>query len=389
MTLGRLARRHAVSHPVRVLLTVGAVMVAMFLFCFLRSIVTSLDAAVEQSASNRVVTGSAVSLFQSLPRSYKNTIEEMESVESVCLFTWFGGLYQGPEGFFGQFGTDPQTLLEQYPEVLVPPEQTQAWFDDKQGAIIGVALAEKYGWQVGDQVPLIGTIYPRNDGAEWTFNIRGIYRSTKANVDEMTMYFHWTYLDEVLERGDAEGPRGTSVYIVKIAEGHSPQEVIDQIDLRYQNGPQRTRTQTEAAFQAGFVSMLGNLPTFLGMIGGAVLFAIMFGVINTMTIAARERTRSMGVMRALGFSRRIPARLYIMEATGIVLLGGSLGVGIALWTQPVFRKLFGTQIPVFHVATNTVVWAGIICIVIGLLAGAVPAWRTSRLKAVDALRRGA
>lgn len=388
MNLARLARRQAFSHPVRTLLTVAAVALAMFLFCFLRSIVTSLDAAVTQSASNRIVVGSAVSLFQSLPTSYLTTIGELDGVESACRFTWFGGRYQTESNFFAQFGTDPAVLLDQYPEIVIPEAEREAWIADRKGAIVGVALAEKYGFEVGDPVPLIGTIYPRVDGEEWLFTIRGIYRSTKANVDEMTMYFHWSYLDETLEAGRASGPRGTSVFIVRIGEGWTGEEVASTIDDYYAAGPQVTRTQTEAAFQAGFVTMLGNLPTFLGMIGSAVLIAVLFGVVNTMTLAARERVRSVGILKSLGFRNRIPARLYLMESVGIMMVGGAIGVAFAKGTELAFRRLFGTQIPMYAVETDTMVLAGLICICIGFAAGLFPAWRATRLAPAEAVRRG-
>lgn len=388
MSVLQLARRQAFSHPVRTLLTVGAVAVAMFLFCFLRSIVTSLDAAVSQSASDRIITASAVSLFQSLPVSYMSDIGEVTGVESVSRFSWFGGRYQSEENFFAQFACDPEILLDQYPEIVMPPEQAQTWIGDRRGAIVGVALAEKFGWSVGDTVPLIGTIYPRVDGSTWDFNIRGIYKSMRANVDEMTMYFHWSMLDETLEAGDSYGPRGTSVYIVRMEEGFTAAEVSQAIDKRYELGPQVTRTQSEAAFQAGFVAMLGNLPTFLGMIGAAVLVAVLFGVVNTMTLAARERVRSTGIMQSLGFPAAISGRLYLLEGCGIMLLGGAIGVGIAWWTQPVFRQLFGTQIPMFAIEVDTYVQAAMICLAIGFIAGLIPAWRSTRMRAAEAMRRG-
>jgi putative ABC transport system permease protein len=389
MSLGRLVWRHAASHPVRALLTIGAVAVAMFLFCFLRSIVTSLDAAVKESSSRRIIAASAVSLFQSLPSSYLETIRGMDGVESASRFTWFGGVYREPENFFAQFGTDPEVLLDQYPEVVLPEPQKQAWFADRRGAIVGIGLADKYGFEPGETVPLIGTIYPRTDGSEWQFNIHGVYRSKRANVDEMTMYFHWSYLDESLEEGVALGPRGTSVYLIRLADGYRGEDVADAIDAYYEGGPQRTRTQPEAAFQADFVRMLGNVPTFLGMIGAAVLVAILFGIVNSMTIAARERLRAMGILKALGFPRDVPARLYLMESLAFVGAGGLIGVGAAFLTQGAFRAALGTRIPMYHVAGETFLWAALICIVIGLTGGAVPAWRAVRLAAVDALRRGA
>lgn len=388
MTLERLVHRHAWSHPVRALLTVGAVAVAVFLFCFLRSVVTSLQAAVSSSATNRIATSSAVSLFQSLPYSYRETIAGIEGVESVSRFTWFGGIYKEPSNFFGQLGTDPEVLIQQYPEVVLTEAQQKAWIEDRRGAIVGINLAKKFGFELGDSVPLIGTIYPRVDGSEWTFNIRGIYRSTRANVDEMSMYFHADYLKETQERGECYGPRGTSVYMTKVEDGSRGEDVGAAIDAYFAGGPQRTRTQSEAAFQADFVNMMGNVPTFLSMIGAAVLAAIVLGIVNTMTIAGRERYRSMGILKALGFPDAVPARLYLLESMMFVVSGGLLGVVLAWLTQPAFRALFGTYIPVYHVATDTYVWAVLICVLIGLAGGAAPAWSAARMRAVDALRRG-
>jgi putative ABC transport system permease protein len=362
------------------------VVVAAFLFCFLRSVVTTLDAAVKDSAKNRVITASAVSLFQSLPETYLETIAAVPGVESASRFTWFGGLYQDESGFFAQFATDPQVLLRQYPEVIIDPEQATAWFEDRRGAIIGAGLAEKYGWKPGDDVPLLGTIYPKVDGSAWTFTVRGVYRSTAANVDELTMYFHHEYLDEVRERGECYGPSGVSVFLIRVASDARPGDVIAAVDERYASGPQRTLTQTEAAFQAGFLTMLGNVPTFLGMIGGAVLVALLFGVVNTMTLAARERTRTTGILKSLGFPNRVPARLYLYEAALLVGVGCVVGILMARGIQDGVRSALGSRIPMYTVEPETMVLAALVCLVIALLAGAVPAWRALRLKPTEALR---
>lgn len=386
MTLRRLVWRQLWSHPIRAVLTILAVGVAMFLFSFLRSILTSLDAAVTASATNRIITASAVSLFQVLPKTYRETLQGLEGVESVCPFSWFGGIYQDASGFFAQFAVDAETILRQYPEVVLSDEQRRAFLEDRRGAIVGIGLAQKYGWSVGDTVPLLGSIYPKVDESAWEFLIRGIYRSTRANVDEQTMYFHHEYLDEVLERGDSYGPKGTGVFVVRLEDGHTGEEVASRIDAWFDGGPQRTRTQTEAAFQADFVKMLGNLPTFLGMIVGAVLFASLFGVVNTMTIAARERTRSVGILKSLGFPDVVPARLYAFEGVLLVGLGTTLGVGLALVTENAVRRVLGTQIPMYAVALDTIVEAAVIALVVALFAGGVPALQARRLRPVDALR---
>jgi putative ABC transport system permease protein len=387
MSLGRLVLRQMMSHPIRSALTIGAVTVATFLFCFLFSILTSLSAAVKASATNRILVTSAVSLFQVLPRTYQSTLAGFEGVESVCRFSWFGGVYRDESGFFAQFAAEPEVLVGQYPELILPEEEKQAWYQDRKGAIIGIGLSEKYGWRVGDQIPLIGTIYPKVDGSEWTFNVSGVYRSKSANLDEVSMYFHAEYLEEAQEQGEALGPSGPGLFIVRVADGYVGEEVSARIDAYYDAGPQRTRTQTEAAFQAGFLSMLGNLPTFLGMIVGAILVAIFFGVINTMTLAARERTRSVGILKAVGFRDRVPARLYLFEALTLVGIGAVGGIALALATQVPFRRVMGAQVPMYEVSPDTVVQACLLGVVISFVAGLVPALGAARLKPVEALRR--
>jgi putative ABC transport system permease protein len=387
VSLGRLVRRQILSHPLRASLTVLAVTVALFLFCFLQSILSSLDAAVKASATNRILVTSAVSLFQVLPRAYQRAIAQMEGVQSVNRFTWFGGIYRDESGFFAQFATEPELLMRQYPEVVLSDEEKRAWYADRKGAVIGVALVEKWGWKVGDEVPLIGTIYPKADGSEWSFTIRGVYRSTSANVDEQSMYFHADYLEEAQETGESLGPRGPGLFIVRIADGFTGDEVSARIDAYYEGGPQRTRTQTEAAFQASFLSMLGNLPTFLGMIVGAILVAILFGVINTMTLAARERVRSVGILKSLGFPDGVPAQLYLFEALILVGVGAAGGVLLAVLTQVPFRRVMGTQVPMYAVRADTVVQAVLLTVAIALLAGGIPALAARRLRPVQALRR--
>ena len=389
MTLTRLVWRSLLAHPLRMVLTVLAVMVGIFLYCFLTSIVGSLDAAVKAAAGNRIVVASAVSLFQSLPTSaaYLDGIREVEGVETLTRFTWFGGVYADENAPSPQFGVDPPALLDIYPEVQLTAAEAKAWLEDRKGGIVGRQLARQRGLKVGDQVVLKGTIYPHVDGSPWTFNVRGIYSSTKANVDEVTMHFHWSYLDDALARGEAFGPRGSSVYLVRIKQGYRGEEVAAAIDAKFERGPQRTRTGTEAAFQASWIGMLGNLPTFLGMIGGAVVVALLFGVVNTMTLAARERVRSMGILKALGFADAVPVRLYLLESLLLVGLGGGGGIALAWGLQGSFQQVFAQFVPQYAVGQETMVVAALICLGIALLAGLIPAWGAARLKAVEALRQ--
>ena len=386
MNLGRLVRRNLTDHPWRSLLTLSAVAVAMFLFCFLRSIVTSLDATVEASSARRIVTASAVSVFRFLPRSYRETLQEMEEIGSVCPFTFFAGVYRDESGFFAQWAVDPEILLDQHPEVLVTPEEREAFVADRRGAIIGARLARKYGWRRGARVPLLGTVFPRVDGEAWMLTVHGIYRSGKANVDEHSLFFHHAYLDEMLEQGLCHGPAGAQSYILEVADGHRPADVAARVDAFFAGGPQRTRTQTESAYHADFINMLGDVPGFIGMVVGAVLVAILFGVVNTMTLAARERTRVVGILKSLGFPDRVPWRLFLLEALALVGPGMVIGVGLALLFEAPTRYLLGGQVPMYAVSTDTVVQAGLVGVALALVSGLLPAWRARRLRPVDALR---
>ncbi|MCA9319394.1 MAG: ABC transporter permease [Planctomycetes bacterium] len=386
MSLLTLVRRNLLRHPVRSLLTVGAALVAMFLLVFLRSVVTTLDDAVNQVSADRIVTQSAVSLFINMPESYLVQIQDVQGVESVMRLQWFGGVYKDPENFFAQFAVDTELFLDQFEECVFVDGQPEDWVADRQGCIIGRALAEKHGLKIGDTVPLLGTIFVQPGLKAWEFNVRGIYRSTRANLDESTMWFHYDYLREALENGGAEGPGGVGVYYIKKQKGVPTSDVTKRVDALFELGPQRTLTQPESVFQASFVSMFGNLPDFLGWIGGAVLFALLLTIFNTMLISAAERIRDVGIMKALGFRDGTCARLYVLESMLLVALGGFTGIALAWFSVSSFRKSFGTSIPNYNVRVETVVFAAVLILVVGLVGGMIPAWKARKLEAAEALR---
>jgi putative ABC transport system permease protein len=374
-------------HPARSTLTFLFAALALFLFVFLRSVITTLDAAVKMAASNRLATQSAVSLFVHLPQAYRAKISQVPGVESVSPWTWFGGHYQDPSAFFAQFAVDLGTTFEQYPELVVPPEQKASLLSERQGAMVGADLARQFDWEVGERVPLVPHIYALPGGRSWDFDVRAIYRSSKPNLDEKTLFFHDDYFREVVRGALGEDVGiGANVYMVKVAPGHHAEDVAAAIDAVYENGPQRTRTQTEAAFQAQFVSMMGNIPVFLGWIGGAVLFAIFFSVLNTSQMASRERSRDVGILKALGFRDALAGRLLVAESMLLVGAGGIVGTAVGLLTVPFFRRVFGTQVPNYFVEGTTVALALAVAAAIGLLGGIFPALRLRRLKPVEVFR---
>jgi len=393
VSLLRLVRRNLLRHPIRAFLTFGFAVLALFLFVFLRSVVTTLDSALKGAVANRIVVQSATSLFVYMPESYRPRIEAVDGVESVCPWNWFGGYYQSERNRFAQFASDLPTLIRQYPEFVIVAGSTADLLADRQGCLVGEDVANQFGWKVGTRVPITATIYAAKKDEAWEFDIRAIYRSSKPNFDNKTMFFSYELMRERMKPRRAAGfgaeGQDVGVFMVKVKDDHDATTVLAAIDKMFENGPQKTATQTEAAFQAQFASMLGNIPVFLGWIGGAVLFAIFFSVLNTTGMAARERARDVGILKALGFRDRTGGAMLLAESMVIVGGGGIAGVALAWVTVPLFRNMFDILIPNYHVDPVTAVLGVLSAMVIGILGGLLPALRLARLRTVDVLREGA
>lgn len=427
----RLVVRHVRTHWLRSGLTVAAMVLALFLFCFVISVVTTLRGAVAEASGNRLIVQSAVSLFVNLPLSYQPKVAGVPGVADVTKFQWFGGYYKDLEGgFFAQFGVDHDRFLDMYArdlrlvegphgavgqrvslsaetaealglsrepdgratltEEAVARSVRQALAADRRAAIIGRKLREDdffEGFRVGAVVPVIPTIFTKADGSAWDFAVVGVYEKRKANMDEKTLFFRFDYLQEVLEAEGLEGDMGTGVYSVNLQPGADPAAVSAAIDALFENGPQVTDTTTEAAFQAIFASMLGNVPAFMRSIGGAIVFAVLFSVVNTMLMAGRQRQAEAGVLKALGFRDAAVGRLLLAESLLLSLLGGALGLllakGLEGWLA---GGLLGSFIPNYVVEGSTLAWGVVVTVGVGVLAGLGPALATARLSPVAALR---
>ena len=364
----------------RTFLTVFSIAVALFLFCTLRTVITSFEASLRASEATRLVVRHGASLVFPLPLAYKGRVAQVPGVTGISYGNWFGGFYQDPKNQFAQFAMDVPTMLDLFPEVLLPPDQVQAFRSERTAAIIGRALAKKYGWKLGDQVPIIGTIYP----GEWRFVVRGIYEGKTKDVDENTLFFHWDFMNESLPEGRRNQ---VGIYWVRIASPDLAADVSKRIDAIFENSPQPTKTETEKAFQAGFISMIGNVQLLLTIIGSAIVFAIMLVTINTMMMAARERATEIAVLKTLGFSDGLILRLVGGEALLVSLLGGVLGCGLAAL---VFREsdfTAGGFFPNFRVLPETVLAGLLLAILMGILSGIVPAVSAAKLRIASALRK--
>lgn len=380
MKFAGLVFRNMLHSKRRTILTVLSIMVALFLFATLRTVVTAFNAAVATADDTRLIVRRSTSLVFPLPMAYYDRLTRVDGVEGVSWANWFGGIYQEPKNFFAKFAVDVNSYFDLYPEIVVPPDQMAAFKAERTACIVGSGLAKKYGFKVGDTIPIVGDIYPHPDG-EWRFVVRGIYTPGKDDVDANTMYFHWDYLNQTI--GDA-GMVG--IYVLKLTDPGLTAAVAQRVDALFANSNAETKTETEAAFQLGFVSMLGNIGLLVAIIGSAVVFAIVLVTFNTMMMAARERTKEIAVMKTLGYPDGLIFGLLVAESTLISLLGGALGLTIAAVTYAATNFTAGGLVPSFTVKPQTMLLGFGLSLVMGISSGVVPAIQASRLKIAEALR---
>jgi putative ABC transport system permease protein len=377
--------------PLRTLLTVFGVGVALFLFCFLETVLTSFNAGVNMSDASRLVVQHKESIMFELPMSYRSLIEQTEGVTGISTASWFGALSQepGPDGkkreeFFAQFAADIEQYLLLYPEIKVPPDQLRDLFNDQMGCILGVKIAERLGKKVGDRLVLRSTIWTQKDSSSiWEFNVRAIYTTESPTFDQTMMLFPQKRFDEARQFG-----RGSvGVYVVGIADPERASQVSAAIDSRFENSPYETRTMTEKAFNLQFVGMMGNFQLLLRSIGSAIVLTMLLVSANTMMMSARERTREMGILKAVGFSDGHVFLLLICEALAISLLGALAGVGLAwLLANVMHYNPKPDFFPVFYLPGESMFAAVGLAALTGFASGIVPATVGMRLKATEALR---
>jgi putative ABC transport system permease protein len=376
-----LVLRNAFRHKLRTTLTIVGIVVAIAAFGMLRTIVDAWYAGANASSSARLVTRSSVSLVFALPLNYAQKIRQVDGVTGVGWANWFGGVYVNERNFFAQFAIS-ESYLDLYPEFVLSDDQRRAFLADRVGAIAGRKLADKYGWKVGDQIPLRGTIYP----GTWTFNLRGIYDGAEEGTDTSTFFFHFAYLNESIKkqypgRGDQAG-----VFIESLRNADDAAPVSSAIDATFRNSLAETLTETEKAFQLGFVAMSEAILLAIQAVSYVVIVIIMAVMANTMAMTARERYGEYATFKALGFSNGFVGMLIFAESLGISLLGGLLGAAATFPLADVFASTVGSILAGFKVSRETVMLQLLAALVIGVVAAAIPAWRAARVRIVDGLR---
>jgi putative ABC transport system permease protein len=366
---------------VRTIFTLLSIFVAFLLFGLLMTIRTTFSLGVDLAGLDRLMVIHKISIIMPLPVSYQAQLRTVPGVETVTHNTWFGGVYQDPSNFFAQIAVEPTTFLEIYPQYRLPPEQVSAWMADRQGAVVGVDLARRFGWKVGDRIPIVGTIWQPKQGQVWDFNIAGIYDGD-AGVDKTQLFFRYDYLDE--NRRQGEGLVGW--YIVKIADPSQAQAMGAKFDGMFANSSAETKTTTEKGFVEGFAKQVGDIGAIMMAIVAAVLFTMLLVAANTMAQSVRERTSEVGVLKTLGFSSTMILSIVLAESVLIALLGGGLGLAAA-WLIVQRGDPTGGLLPIFILPAADVAIGAALIVGLGLVAGMLPAFNAMQLKITDALRR--
>ena len=363
---------------IRTALTIGSFTVALFLFGLLVIVRGAFSQGVDIAGADRLVIINKTSLIQPLPLSYRDRLLRIPGIKQVTFQNWFGGVYQDEKNFFPQFALDVDNQRAMYPEFDVPEDQWKAFVADRQGAIVGQSLAERFGWKVGDRIPIKGTIYT----GQWEFNLRGIYHGTRAQDDTTQFWFHWDFLEE--RRAFGKGDVGW--YVVRVSNPDQSVQVARTIDAEFANSPFETKTDTEKAFAASFVKQMGNIEFLILTVGGVVFFTLLLVTGNTMAIAVRERIGELAVLKALGFSNRFVLLLVIIESLILAFVGGGLGMLLA--------KLFSMHgdptngiLPYFYLPPLAIVSGVGTALLVGVAGGILPALFAMRLRVVDAIRR--
>jgi putative ABC transport system permease protein len=364
----------------RTSLTLLSIVVAFVLFGFLSAIQQALVGGVELAGANRLIARQKVSIINLLPISYEARIERIPGVDFATHQTWFGGIYQDPKNFFMQNPVEPEKFLKMHPEIILPPEQEKAWLATRTGAIVGRRTAERFGWKIGDKIPLKSPIWGANQ--TWQFDIVGIYNGKDKGTDTTPMFFRYDYFDEARQWGKGQ----VGWYTIRIKDPSQAAEVARHVDEEFENSPAETKTEPEGAVIQGYASQIGNIVFIVAAILSAVFFTILLVTGNTMAQAVRERTGELGVLKAIGFANGQIVALVLAESCLLTVLGGTLGLGLA-WMFISRGDPTSGLLPMFFFPTRDLLIGIGLSLVLGFVTGIFPALQAMRLRVADALRR--
>jgi putative ABC transport system permease protein len=368
----------------RTVLTLLSVLVAFLLFGLLQAVQIAFESGADAADAKRLLTTARYSIIEPLPMAYLRRIERVPGVVAVASADWFGAKYQNESNAFPVFAVDPARYLDMYPEFSVPPAQREAFIKTRTGALAGQRLVDRYGWTIGQKLPIASEIHPRSDGSlNWEFDLVGVLDAedpaVRGNTD--VVLINVAYFDEARQFGKGK----TGWYIVRIADAEQAKPIAAEIDRLFMNSPDETKTAPEKEFALGFAKQIGDIGAVVTRILLAVFFTILILTGNTMAQSIRERVPELAILKTLGFSDTTVTLLVLGEALLLLLLGGAVGMLAAVSLMPMLNGATGGRFPPLFVAGETWLLAAAIALGLALAIGLPPAWRVRRLRIVDAL----
>ena len=375
--------RNAFHNRLRSGLTILGIAVAILAFGLLRTVISAWYAGVDAASASRLVTRNAISIIFPLPINYAEKIRQIEGVKTVSWGNWFGGIYIDEKNFFANFCVDPRTYLEIYPEFILNTAEKKAFLADRKGFIAGRKLAARFGWKIGDTVTLKGTIFPGN----WDFVMRGIYRGRDETIDESQFFFQWDYLNETVKQIAPSRADQVGFYMISVKRADLSSEVALAIDRSFKNSLAETLTETEKAFNQGFIAMTGAIVTAIQMVSFVVILIILLVVANTMAMTTRERIGDYAIMKTLGFGGGSIAGMIFGEALVISLTGCLAGMALTFPAAKAFGHTLSAYFPIFLVSDETIWFDLLFAFLIAFFAAIIPARHAIRVGIADGLRR--
>jgi len=385
--------KHLKRNWIRTASTLAGLALCIFLICVLQTVLDAIRKTTEDADPSRLITRHAVSVNFRLPLSYKPRIQAIPGVRTVAISTWFGGVYRDIKDFFPNFAVESEDYFRMYPEIRIPPDQYQEYLHDMQGLLIGSDVAAKYGFKIGDQIQMASIQPLYRVRGPLKFNVRAIYNADPARASRVNLglaFFHFKYLYETI-KDSAGSYAGAGTYNIQIANPSQAAAVMRAIDANFENSDVQTKTETEGAFLAGFVNLMGNLTGLLNTVGVAVAFAILLVTANTMSMAVRERRTEIAVLKTLGFSGGLVMTLVIVEGLALGVIGGLVGIGLAQGTvgymvQLPFMGFILGNFSGLSVSPLVVAMTFNIAVGLGIAAAFVPAFGAYRARITDMLR---